>query len=144
MHLVRWKVLKRPTLEGRLQIRDPGLANLAMTGKLIWQLFVDPKHPVSRIFKMKYLQGGSLRNISFANTLFGSAIWNSCRKGFEFFIKHLYRVLGNRMRTLLWEDVISGTPPLSSVPQLFEIMNWSKNKGLLFLADICIWDNEGN
>ena len=23
-------------------------------------------------------------------------------------------------------------------------MNWSKNKGLLRLADICIWDNEGN
>ena len=48
------------------------------------------------------------------------------------------------MRTFLWEDPISNKPPLSSVPQLSEFMNWSKNKGLLHLADICIWDNEGN
>ena len=93
---------------------------------------------------MKCLHGGSLINISSANTPSGSAIWNSYRKGFEFFIHHLYRVLGNGMRTLLWEDTISGKPPLSSVPQFSELMNWSKNKGLLPLADICSWDNDGN
>ena len=41
MHLVSWDVLKRPLLQGGLQIRDPSLANLAMSGKLIWQLFKD-------------------------------------------------------------------------------------------------------
>ena len=63
MHLVSWDILKRPLSEGGLQIRDPGLANLAMGGKLIWKLFVDKKHPVSKIFWMKYLKGGSLRNL---------------------------------------------------------------------------------
>ena len=48
------------------------------------------------------------------------------------------------MKSLLWEDSISGTPCLSSVPQLHEIMNWSKNKGLIRLADICMWDYDGN
>ena len=36
MHLVSWEVLKRPFSEGGLQIRDPGMANLALSGKLIW------------------------------------------------------------------------------------------------------------
>ena len=62
--------------EGDLQIRGPSLANLAMTGKLIWQLFDDPKHPVSRIFRMKYLKGGTLRNTFDVNIPLGSTIWN--------------------------------------------------------------------
>ena len=130
-------------LEGGLQIRDPALANLAMTGKLIWQLFGDPKHPISRIFNMKYLKRGTLRNISAVNTPSGSAIWNSCRKGFEFFCQQLFRIPGNGLRTLLWEDHIFKKPPLSSVLQIFYFMNWSKNKGLLRLADICTWDFDG-
>ena len=48
------------------------------------------------------------------------------------------------MKNLLWDDSIVGTPPLSSIPQLIEIMNWSKNKCLIHLVDICIWDYEGN
>ena len=36
MHLVSWDILKRPISEGGLQIHDPGLANLALGGKLIW------------------------------------------------------------------------------------------------------------
>ena len=119
------------------------LANLAMSGKLIWQLYVVSKHPVNRIFRMKYLKGGSLRNISSVNTPTGSAIWNSCIKGFVIFTQQLFRFISNRKRTLLWEDKISGKPPLSFVFQLSELMDWSKNNGLLRLADICTWDNEG-
>ena len=63
MHLVKWDVVKRPILEGGLQIRDLELVNLAMGGKLLWQLFSNKKHPVSKIFWKKYLKGGSLKNI---------------------------------------------------------------------------------
>ena len=35
MHLVRWEVLKRPSSDGGLEIRDLGIANLAMVGKLV-------------------------------------------------------------------------------------------------------------
>ena len=92
---MKWEDLKCPMSEGGLQICDPALASLAMRGKLIWQLFDDPKDPVSRIFKMKYLKGGTLRNISTVNTPSGSTIWNSCRKGFEFFCQQLFRIPGN-------------------------------------------------
>ena len=39
MHLVKWEIVKRLVLEGGLQIKDPGLFNIAMGGKLLWQLF---------------------------------------------------------------------------------------------------------
>ena len=74
IHLVRWEVLKRPILEGGLQICDPGIASLAMSVKLIWKLFADKKHPVSRIFRMKYLKGGSYKNITSSNMPSGTAI----------------------------------------------------------------------
>ena len=32
-HLVIWEIVKRPILEGELQIRDPSLANISMGGK---------------------------------------------------------------------------------------------------------------
>ena len=85
MQLVSWEILKKTISEGGLQIWDPGLANLAMGGKLIWQLYADKNHPFSKIFRMKYLKGGSLRNITSSNTPTGTTIWNSCRKGIDKF-----------------------------------------------------------
>ena len=43
LHLVNWEDLKRPFSVGGLQIRDPSLAYLALSGKLLWKFFVD-KH----------------------------------------------------------------------------------------------------
>ena len=68
MHLESWEILKNPISEGGLQIRDSGLASLAMGGKLIWQLYVEKNHAISKIFRMKYLKGVSLRNITSFNT----------------------------------------------------------------------------
>ena len=74
MHMVSWDTLTRPTSEGGLQIRDPILANLALGGKLMWNIFVDKNHPTSKIFRMKYLKGGSLRNLSTSRTPTGTSI----------------------------------------------------------------------
>ena len=122
MHLVSWEILKRPISKAGLQIRDPSLANLALGGKLIWQLYVDKNHPVSNIFRMKYLKGGSLRNITSSNTPTSTTIWNSYRRGFNLFKQQLYRIPGNGKRILLWEDKISGNPSLSFDISLKEIM----------------------
>ena len=74
MHLVKWEIVKRPVLEGGLQIKDPGMSNIAMGGKLLWQLFSNKKHLVSHLLWKKYLHGGTLRNIQLANTPKGSII----------------------------------------------------------------------
>ena len=72
MHLVKWETVKRYVLDGGLQIKDPGLSNIAMGGKLLWQLFSNKKHPVTNIFWKKYLHGGNLRNLNMENTPKGS------------------------------------------------------------------------
>ena len=53
MHLVNWEIVKWRVLEGAVQIRYLGLSNLAMGGKLLWQLFSNKKHRVSQIFWKK-------------------------------------------------------------------------------------------
>ena len=121
MHLVSWDILKRPIPEGELQIRDPGLANLALGGKILWQLYVDKNHHVSKIFRMKYLKGGSLRNLTTFSSPTCTTIWNLCRKGIDKFNQQLYRIPGNGKKIRLWEDKISGTTLLSSVTMLDEI-----------------------
>jgi hypothetical protein len=40
-HLFKWKIVKRPYVEGGLQVRDPELANLALGGKIIWNLYAN-------------------------------------------------------------------------------------------------------
>ena len=50
-------------MEGGLQICDTRMANLDLGGKIIWQLYADKNHLVSKIFWMKYHKGGSLRNL---------------------------------------------------------------------------------
>ena len=72
MHLVKWDIVKRPVLEGGLEIRDPGLVNISMGGKLMWQLFSNRKHLVSQILWKKYLNGGTLINLHVVNTSKGS------------------------------------------------------------------------
>ena len=90
MHLVNWENVKKLVLEGGMQIRELALSNLALGGKLLWQLFSNKKHPVSQIFREKHFHGGSLRYIQLANTPKGYIIWNLCRSCLEFFNKHLY------------------------------------------------------
>ena len=143
LHLVGWETIKKPMSEGGLQIWDLGLANVALGGKIIWQMIVEKKHPVSKILQRKYIKGCSIRNLQSANTLPGTAIWNLCRKRIDHIHHQIYRIPGNGMKILLWEESILGNPPLSTLIQLREIKSWLINKGLLRLADICIWDDNG-
>ena len=50
LHLFGWETLKIPISEGGLQIRDPGLANLALDGKIIWQMIAEKKNTQSTRF----------------------------------------------------------------------------------------------
>ena len=93
--MVKWETIKRPIIEGGLQIRAPELAKLALGGKLVWQIFADKNHPVSKLFLMKYLKGGSLRTIKSGKLPTSIVIWNLCRKSINLIQQHVYRILGN-------------------------------------------------
>eukprot|EP00253_Pinus_taeda_P032328 PITA_32328 len=140
-HLVNWDTVKCPISEGGLQIRDPGLANLALGGKILWTLFSNSKHPVSQVIKEKYLKGSSLRNIQIDNNIKGTSIWHLYRRGIEFFQKHLYRIPGNGKNMMLWQDTIMGQLLLSKNEAIKEIGNWLIQQGILTLADISTWED---
>ena len=144
MHLVSWEIIKRPISEGGLNIRDPELVNLPLGGKLLWQSYSNKNHPVSKIFRKKYLKGIPMRNINSANSPKGTSIWNLCRRGLDNFQLQLYRIPGSGKRTLLWEDKIMGNLPFSSNESLSEIKDWLSNKGFLRLRNIFSWDRAGN
>ena len=82
-------------------------------------------------------------NLKSTNTPYGTTIWNLCRKGINHIHHHIYKIPGNGMKILLWEDNSLGNPPLSTLNPLSEIKSWLINKGLLRLVDIYLWDDNG-
>eukprot|EP00253_Pinus_taeda_P003653 PITA_03653 len=111
-HLVSWDIVKRPKLEGGLQIRDPNLANIALGGKILWQLYSNKHHPVSQLLQNKDFKGASLRNLQADNVPKGTLLWNLCRTGLATFQNQLYKVPGNGANITIWQDKIMGNSPL--------------------------------
>ena len=136
--------MKRPIVEGGLQVREPGNDNIALGGKILWKLYTNSSHPVSHILKKKYLKGVPLRNIQATNTKNGTMTWNLCRHGLEFFHKDLYHVPRNKNNTLLWHDRIMGFPPLANSEETKGVCTWLIQQEIHKLADIFVWDSIGN
>ena len=134
--MVNWEIIKRPLSEGGLQVRDPESANLSLGGKLVWHLFADKNHHVSNLFSMKYLKGGSLRNVIPEKLPAGTTIWNMCKKSFKLIQQQIFRIPRNGKGIILWEDKIMGHSPISSINSLSEFKHWLSNKVLIRLADI--------
>eukprot|EP00253_Pinus_taeda_P006485 PITA_06485 len=107
-HLVNREVVKKLMAEGRLQIRDPTLVNLALGGKILWKLIHKPTHPVSVTLRSKYGPNKSLNNLYNANTANCTQAWKLCYKSSNFFKNLVYRIPGNGKRTHLWLDSIMG------------------------------------
>jgi hypothetical protein len=109
-------------------------------GKILWKLYTNRRHPVSQIPRKKYLKGASLRKLQAKNTPKGMLIWNLCRRGLDFFQKHLYRIPGNGAKTMLWQDSIMGKAPLDVSEEFKEICEWLTQHGFTKLTDISSWD----
>lgn len=103
--------MKRPKLEGGLQISDPSLANIALGGKILWQLYSNKHHPVNQLLQNKYFKGASLRSLQVDRVTKGTPLWDLCRKGLATFQNQLYRVPGNGANIMIWQDKIMGNSP---------------------------------
>eukprot|EP00253_Pinus_taeda_P021952 PITA_21952 len=144
IHLANWDLVKRPILDGGLQIREPSLSNLSLGCKLLWKIYSEPSHPVSEMLISKYAQGISLRYLSANNTTTSTHTWNLCRKSINNFRKHLYRISGNGEKTLLWKDRIMNNPPLNSYEEIRDLRDWLHEAGIRKLNEISAWDSKGN
>lgn len=86
----------------------PVNANTALGWKLLWHLCLEANHPVSEIFKKKYLKYPTIMNYKEEKHPKGMQAWKLCVKGMEFFRSHLYSILVMG-RILIYGKTYSGT-----------------------------------
>lgn len=143
MHLVKWEQVKWPFAEGGLQIRDPAMVNLALGGKILWNLYENPKHPVSEILRAKYAYKVPLRNLQASQILNASQVWKLCNKNLNFFKDRVYKIPDNGKHTKLWHDRIMDSAPLSENEEIDEIRQWLERAGINSVYDLSKWDSHG-
>eukprot|EP00253_Pinus_taeda_P034761 PITA_34761 len=143
-HLVKWDVVKRPFSEGGLQIRDPALTNRALGGKIIWKLFKEPNHPVSKMLKTKHAHNIHLRNIQTAHPNQCSQAWKLCSKTTSFFMRSVYRIPRSGRSTNLWQDRIMNCEPLAENEEITKLKHWLERAGIKIIYDLSNWDCHDN
>jgi hypothetical protein len=77
MHLVGWNKITQPRKLGGLGVRSARVQNVALLGKLIWEILQCPNKLWVNLFQDKYLKGQLPFSVSVSG---GSVIWNSVAK----------------------------------------------------------------
>jgi exonuclease III len=140
-HLVRWETVKRSISEGGLQIRDPAMVNQAFGGKIAWNLFTNPKHPVSEILKEKYAPHVQLRDLQVSHNRHSTQVWRLCNKSLNFFKGKAYRIPGNGKHVNLWQDRIMDRDPLEDNEEITDLKEWLERAGINSVYDLSKWDS---
>ena len=61
LHLVNWDIIKKPFLEGGLQIQDLAAKNITLGSKLLWNIVSGNPSWSKRVLWKKYFHGQRLR-----------------------------------------------------------------------------------
>ncbi|KAL2331332.1 hypothetical protein Fmac_018913 [Flemingia macrophylla] len=130
LHLVGWNKITKSKSNGGFGVRFAQLQNVAMLGKLIWDLLRGNKLWVS-VLLQKYVNEA---NVFQACGRRGLPIWNAIVKAMKWLANGFHMRLGNGASNL-W-----GVSWLSTIP-LGVRMPWVHiNDSALSIADICIND----
>jgi hypothetical protein len=112
-HLIKWDIVKHPKENGGLGIRDPGLSNLAMGAKILWNLVSRKNDWWKRILQKKYLVGSRLRCLDQRHSLdSGSPIGKLLSASIPLIQSQLTWIPGNGRKILIGADNIMGKQPL--------------------------------
>ena len=122
LHLVSWDKIKKPILEGGLQIRNIVDQNLALQSKLLWNLVYGHTSESKKVLWKKYFKGSRSRCLDKPpRTLTGSPIFKLCLTTLEHFKSNLYWIPGNGQNIRYWDDSILGDQPLEQKAELANI-----------------------
>lgn len=98
MNLVKWSVVTLPKKNGGLGVRTSRLQNIALLGKLVWDMLHQPDKLWVSIFSSIYVRNGNL----FANNFVrDSPVWNSLVKALNLLQNGFNFKFGNG-NTSLW------------------------------------------
>ena len=90
LHLVSWDKIKKPILEGGLQVRNIAVQNLDLGSKLLWNLVSGHTSWSKKVLWKKYFQGSHSRCLDKPpRTLTESPIFKLCLTALERFKSNL-------------------------------------------------------
>jgi hypothetical protein len=139
-HLIKWDIVKHPKESEGLGIRDPGLSNLAMGAKILWNLVSGRNDWWKQILKEKYLVGDRLRCLDQHHSLNnGSPIGKLFSASIPLLQSQLTWIPGNGRKILIGTDNIMGKQPLWQHIQLRPLINWLDMQGKKHIWDISSW-----
>eukprot|EP00253_Pinus_taeda_P009858 PITA_09858 len=91
LHLVNWDTIKRPYIEGGLQMRDLAAQNLALGSKILWNIVVGKISWSKKVLWKKYFQGQRLRCLDLPQKISkGSPVSKLCIAALDNFSSNLY------------------------------------------------------
>eukprot|EP00253_Pinus_taeda_P021837 PITA_21837 len=91
LHLVKWDTIKKPFMEGGLQIHDLAAQNLALGTKLLWDIVSRKLNWSKKVLWRKYFHGKRLRCLDQPpRSSKGSPVFKICIKALEHFSHKLY------------------------------------------------------
>ena len=73
----------------------------------------------------------------------GTTLWQLCKASFNLIQTYSYQIPGNETKTKVWENIILGQPPLSSLPGMNDLAEWTRSEGLHSLHDLSLWNQKG-
>jgi hypothetical protein len=145
LHLISWDKIKKPLLEGGLQIRDVATQNLAMGAKILWLLVSGKKTWSKRTLCKKYFSGQRDRCLERPpKVLKGSPIFSLLLRALEHLKENIHWIPGNGKKINIWEDPILGSKPLNQSEGMENIKIWLQNNNRKTLWDISEWEEGDN
>ena len=130
-------------MEGGLQIRDVTTLNLAMGGKILWNMITGKRTWSKQIIRKKYFRGDKERCLEKPTKVQkGSPIFSLCKRALPYFTTKLTWIPGNRTKIRIWEDSILRYQPLNESIDLGNIKAWLQSKNCSTLWDISSWNRD--
>jgi hypothetical protein len=129
IHLVKWDTVKTPKMEGGLNIRDVESHNIAMGGKMLWNMITGKRSWSKQLLRKKYFLGSRDRCLEKpTKTRKGSPIFHLCQRAMPLLKSQLTWIPGNGSKISIWDDSILGGLPLSVLREIENIKVWLLHK----------------
>jgi len=113
MHMVGWEKITKSKKNGGLGVRTARKQNIALLGKLVWDMFKPSNHLWSQILSARYLQGS---NIFLTRNSKGSPIWNAIVKTLKVLEDGFHFKIGNGTSSMWYEPWLLKDPLCHLVP----------------------------
>ena len=122
LHLVSWRKVCKPRVEGGPDIQNLSILNKALLGKWSWRFMSEGEPLWKKVIIGKYgVEERGWCSLE-ARDSYGIGLWKAIRKGWEAFKSKISYVWGNKRRVKFWKDIWCGDTPLrTSFPSLFAI-----------------------